>query len=32
MRSDICEGGTFPDYELTDQPGKYRSRSAEVLL
>ncbi len=27
MRSDICEGGTFPDYELADQSGKLRSLS-----
>ena len=27
MRSDIREGGTFPDYELTDQSGKRRSLS-----
>lgn len=27
MRSDICEGGTFPDYELADQAGQRRSLS-----
>ena len=27
MRSDIREGGTFPDYELADQAGKRRSLS-----
>jgi peroxiredoxin len=27
MRNDIREGGTFPDYELTDQSGKRRSLS-----
>ena len=27
MRSDISEGGTFPDYELADQSGKRRSLS-----
>ena len=27
MRSDIREGGTFPDYELADQSGKRRSLS-----
>ncbi len=27
MRSDICEGETFPDYELADQSGRRRSLS-----
>ncbi len=27
MRSDIREGGTFPDYELADQSGRRRSLS-----
>jgi len=27
MRTDIREGGTFPDYELTDQSGRRRSLS-----
>jgi peroxiredoxin len=27
MRSDIREGGTFPDYELADQAGKQRTLS-----
>ncbi len=27
MRSDICEGGAFPDYELADHAGKRRTLS-----
>ena len=27
MRSDISEGGTFPNYELADQSGRRRSLS-----
>ena len=25
MRSDICEDGMFPDYDLADQSGRHRS-------
>ena len=27
MRSDVREGGTFPDYQLSDQAGKQRKLS-----
>jgi hypothetical protein len=32
MRADIAPGGTFPDYELTDQPHLIRAAVTSLLL